>query len=66
MRGIINPLNIEEYIGRNGYMGLAKALTEMTPDQVVNEIVQSGLREEGVVVFRRGSNGDSLNRHRVM
>jgi NADH:ubiquinone oxidoreductase subunit F (NADH-binding) len=47
-------------------MGLAKALTEMTPDQVVNEIVQSGLREEGVVVFRRGSNGDSLNRHRVM
>ena len=28
--GIINPLNIEEYIGRDGYAGLAKALTEMT------------------------------------
>ena len=33
--GVINPLNIEEYIGRDGYAGLAKALTEMTPEQVI-------------------------------
>jgi NADH-quinone oxidoreductase subunit F len=52
--GVINPLNIEEYIGRDGYMGLAKALTEMTPDQVVNEIIQSGLRGRGGGGFPTG------------
>jgi NADH-quinone oxidoreductase subunit F len=45
--GIINPLNIEEYIGRDGYFGLAKALTEMTRDQVIEELDKSGLRGRG-------------------
>lgn len=45
--GIINPLNIEEYIGRDGYFGLAKVLTEMTREQVVDELQKSGLRGRG-------------------
>ena len=52
--GIINPLNIEEYIGRDGYFGLAKALTEMTPEQVVNEVLKSGLRGRGGGGFPTG------------
>jgi NADH-quinone oxidoreductase subunit F len=45
--GVINPLNIEEYIGRDGYFGLAKVLTEMTRDQVIDELNRSGLRGRG-------------------
>jgi NADH-quinone oxidoreductase subunit F len=45
--GVINPLNIEEYIGREGYFGLAKALTEMTREQVINQLEISGLRGRG-------------------
>jgi NADH-quinone oxidoreductase subunit F len=52
--GVINPLNIEEYIGRDGYAGLAKALTEMTPEQVVNEVIKSGLRGRGGGGFPTG------------
>ncbi len=52
--GIINPLNIEEYIGRDGYFGLAKALTEMTREQVVEEIIKSGLRGRGGGGFSTG------------
>jgi len=52
--GIINPLNIEEYIGRDGYQALGKALTSMTQDQVVDEIVKSGLRGRGGGGFLTG------------
>jgi NADH-quinone oxidoreductase subunit F len=52
--GIINPLNIEEYIGRDGYFALAKALTEMTREQVVDEIIKSGLRGRGGGGFPTG------------
>ena len=33
--GVIDPENINEYIGMDGYMALGKVLTEMTPDQVI-------------------------------
>ena len=52
--GIINPLNIEEYIGRDGYQALGKALTSMTQDQVVDEIIKSGLRGRGGGGFLTG------------
>ena len=35
--GVIDPLKIEEYIARDGYQALAKVLTEMTPEQVIDE-----------------------------
>ncbi len=47
----IDPLNIEEYIARGGYLALAKALSRMTPDEVLEEIKKSGLRGRGGAGF---------------
>lgn len=52
--GVINPLNIEEYIARDGYMALAKVLTSMTPDEVIDEVMKSGLRGRGGGGFPTG------------
>ena len=41
--GVIDPENIDEYIAVDGYQALAKVLTKMTPDDVINEITASGL-----------------------
>jgi bidirectional [NiFe] hydrogenase diaphorase subunit len=45
--GVIDPENIEEYIARNGYAALLKAILEMTPNSVVDEVRNSGLRGRG-------------------
>lgn len=52
--GYIDPTNIEEYIGRGGYEGLGKALTGMTPSQVIEEVKKSGLRGRGGGGFPTG------------
>jgi NADP-reducing hydrogenase subunit HndC len=52
--GVINPENIEEYIAKDGYAALAKALTEMTPGGVIDEIKKSGLRGRGGGGFPTG------------
>ena len=52
--GVINPENIDEYIGTDGYQALGKVLTEMTPQQVIDVIKASGLRGRGGGGFPTG------------
>ncbi len=52
--GVINPENIDEYIGEGGYQALAKVLTEMSPDDVIQTILDSGLRGRGGGGFPTG------------
>lgn len=52
--GFIDPENIEECIGRDGYSAMAKCLTEMTPEEVIDEIKRSGLRGRGGGGFPTG------------
>jgi len=52
--GIINPEDITEYIARDGYSALAKVLTEMTPEAVIEEVKKSKLRGRGGAGFPTG------------
>ena len=52
--GFIDPENIEEYIAREGYSALAKCITEMKPEDVINDIKVSGLRGRGGGGFPTG------------
>ncbi|MGD8844063.1 MAG: NADH-quinone oxidoreductase subunit NuoF [Desulfobacteraceae bacterium] len=53
-KGLINPESIEDYICRDGYLGAAKALLEMTPEQIIEEMKISGLRGRGGAGFPTG------------
>jgi len=52
--GVIDPEKIEDYIARDGYKAIEKVLFEMTPEQVVEEILKSGLRGRGGAGFPTG------------
>jgi len=56
--GFINPENIDEYIARDGYSALGKALSEMTPEEVIKVIIDSGLRGRGGGGFPTGLKWD--------
>jgi NADP-reducing hydrogenase subunit HndC len=53
--GLIDPENIEEYIVHDGYLALGKALTYMSPGEVIEEITKSGLRGRGGAGFPTGA-----------
>ena len=53
--GFINPEIIAETIAARGYQALAKALFDMTPDQVIDEVIKSGLRGRGGAGFSTGT-----------
>ncbi len=52
--GLINPENIDEYIARDGYAALSKAVLEMTPEQVIDVVKRAGLRGRGGAGFPVG------------
>lgn len=52
--GLVNPNSLEEYIALDGYRGLEKALNNMTPQEVIDEIKESGLRGRGGGGFPTG------------
>ena len=52
--GVINPESIDEYIGTGGYEALGRALTEQTPQQVIDAVLASGLRGRGGAGFPTG------------
>ncbi|MCP3926125.1 MAG: NADH-quinone oxidoreductase subunit NuoF [Desulfobacterales bacterium] len=53
-KGIIDPTKIDEYIARDGYFGAAKALNEMEPENIVEEMLTSGMRGRGGAGFPTG------------
>jgi len=52
--GFIDPENIDEYIAREGYMALGKVLSEMSPEEVIREVKESGQRGRGGAGFSTG------------
>ncbi|WP_031513641.1 NADH-quinone oxidoreductase subunit NuoF [Desulfofalx alkaliphila] len=52
--GRVNPDDLYDYIAHDGFQALAKALFDMTPEQVINEILESGLRGRGGGGFPTG------------
>ena len=60
--GTINPESIEEYIAMGGYAALAKAVTQMTSEQVIHEVTKSNLRGRGGGGFPPAKSGPNAGK----
>jgi len=63
-RGLIDAENVDEYIARDGYAALAKALKEMNPEQVIEEVKKSGLRGRGGGGFPTGLKWEECRKYK--
>ncbi|MCJ7684174.1 MAG: 4Fe-4S binding protein [Desulfobacteraceae bacterium] len=61
--GLIDPTSIEDYIGTGGYKALEKALFDMDPEQIIDQIKKSGLRGRGGGGFPTGVKWESCRKH---
>lgn len=62
-RGILNPIDIEEYRSRGGFQSIRKALLEMTPSEIIHEVRESGIRGRGGAGFPTGMKWELVARH---
>jgi NADH:ubiquinone oxidoreductase subunit F (NADH-binding)/(2Fe-2S) ferredoxin/NAD-dependent dihydropyrimidine dehydrogenase PreA subunit len=62
-RSLIDPENIEDYIAREGYAALAKVLSSMRPEEVIEEVKVSGLRGRGGAGFPTGKKWEEGRRY---
>ncbi len=63
-KGLIDPQCLQDYIARDGYLGAAKALLEMEPDQIIEQMKISGLRGRGGAGFPTGVKWDFASQSR--
>jgi len=54
LNGILDPISLEDYIARDGYAAVVKAVSEMTPEEVIDEVREAGLRGRGGAGFPTG------------
>lgn len=62
-RGIINPLDINEYLSRGGFSAVEKVLNKMTPEEVIREVKDSGIRGRGGAGFPSGLKWELVKKH---
>ena len=62
--GVTRPLSLDDYLAHEGFVGLKRCLA-MQPDQIVNEVVESGLRGRGGAASQRASNGKPSLSHKL-
>jgi len=62
-RGLIDPESIDEYIAKDGYVALHQALTQMTPEQIISEVKESGLRGRGGAGFPTGEKWEECRKY---
>nr|WP_319571325.1 NAD(P)H-dependent oxidoreductase subunit E [uncultured Draconibacterium sp.] len=62
-RGIINPLDINEYLSRGGFTAVEKVLNKMTPEEVIREVKDSGIRGRGGAGFPSGLKWELVKKH---
>ena len=60
--GFIDPVGIEEYIARGGYFPLYRILNEMSPEELIREIIKSGLRGRGGAGFLTGKKWETVRK----
>ncbi len=58
LNGILDPVSIEDYIAHDGYLAVAKALADRTPQQIIDEVREAGLRGRGGAGFPAGIKWD--------